>query len=71
MKWNTPEQLEELLCEIVSWDSRTGTTGEIEFSSKIKDKLLELKYFEGNRWQIQFMMQEKVEMLSQDFIIAV
>jgi arginine utilization protein RocB len=54
MKWNTPEQLEDLLCEVVSWDSRTGTAGEIEFSSKIKEKLLELEYFQENRWLIQF-----------------
>lgn len=54
MKWDTPEQLEDLLCEIVNWDSRTGTEGEIAFSHKIKNKLLELDYFQQNKTNIQF-----------------
>ncbi|MDV6378648.1 M20/M25/M40 family metallo-hydrolase [Sporosarcina sp. GW1-11] len=52
IKWNTPESLEDLLCEVVSWESRTGTAGEIEFSSKIVKKLLEIKYFKENSSQI-------------------
>lgn len=54
LKWNQPEQLEELLCELVSWDSRTGTTGEIEFSTRMLKKLLELKYFQENSSHIHF-----------------
>lgn len=54
LMWNRPEQLEDLLCELVSWDSRTGTTGEIEFSTKIFKKLLELKYYQENCSHIHF-----------------
>src|SRR5690625_2714944 len=45
MKWNTEQQLESLLCDVVGWHSRTGTKGEIEFPHKLKNKLLELDYF--------------------------
>ncbi|MGN7386053.1 M20/M25/M40 family metallo-hydrolase [Sporosarcina sp. SAFN-015] len=54
LKWNKPEQLEDLLCELVSWDSRTGTMGEIEFSTRMLKKLLELQYFQDNSSQIHF-----------------
>lgn len=54
MKWNTPEDLQDLLCEVVSWHSRTGTQGEIDFSHKIKNKLLELDYFQKNSSHIHF-----------------
>src|SRR5699024_11832227 len=54
MNWNTKEQLEELLCEVVSWESRTGTEGEITFAHKIKNKLMELDYFKKNETQIHF-----------------
>lgn len=47
-KWESPEQLRELICELVSWHSRTGTKGEIEFPHKLKDKLLENSYFKEN-----------------------
>lgn len=43
--WNTPEKLRALLCEIVSWDSRTLTEGENEFAYKLKNKLMALPYF--------------------------
>lgn len=45
-KWQQPEQLQQLVCELVSWDSRTGTEGEIQFPYRLKDKLLELPYFQ-------------------------
>ncbi|PXW81694.1 arginine utilization protein RocB [Pseudogracilibacillus auburnensis] len=54
MKWNEPEALQDLLCEVVSWQSRTGTQGEIDFSYKIKEKLLELPYFQTNNSHIHF-----------------
>ncbi|MFA1822774.1 M20/M25/M40 family metallo-hydrolase [Virgibacillus oceani] len=54
MKWQNKQQLEDLLCEIVSWNSRTGTDGEIAFSANIKDKLLELDYFQKHQDHIQF-----------------
>ena len=52
MRWNTPEQLEDLICELVSWHSRTGTKGENDFPHKVKDKLLELDYFKANEAHI-------------------
>lgn len=52
MRWNTPEQLEDLICELVSWHSRTGTEGEKEFPHKVKDKLLQLDYFKANESHI-------------------
>lgn len=52
--WGSPEQLSTLLCELVSWDSRTGTKGEIEFPYKLKEKLLELDYFQKNSSHIHF-----------------
>ncbi|MBY7144515.1 M20/M25/M40 family metallo-hydrolase [Virgibacillus sp. NKC19-3] len=54
MKWQYEQQLKDLLCEIVSQDSRTGTDGEIAFSTKIKDKLMELDYFQNHEEHIQF-----------------
>jgi len=53
MKWNEPGKLEDLICEIVGWHSRTGTQGEIDFPHKLQDKLLELDYFQTNRSHIQ------------------
>ncbi|MEA0554591.1 amino acid degradation protein, partial [Lysinibacillus irui] len=46
--WNTPEKLRALLCEIVSWESRTLTKGENEFAYKLKDKLLTLPYYKNH-----------------------
>ncbi len=43
--WNTPESLRRLLCELVSWDSRTLTDGECTFPLKLADKLQTLPYF--------------------------
>ncbi|KYG89161.1 amino acid degradation protein [[Bacillus] sp. KCTC 13219] len=43
--WDTSEKLRALLCEIVSWDSRTLTEGENNFAYKLRDKLLTLPYF--------------------------
>ena len=36
--WGTPAKLRELLCELVSWDSRTLTEGERTFAPKIAGK---------------------------------
>lgn len=48
LNWHTPEQLEALLCELVSWESRTGTEGEVRFAHKIKSKLMDLAYFQDH-----------------------
>lgn len=47
-KWESKEQLRSLLSELVSWDSRTGTKGEIEFPHKLKRKLMQQAYFQTN-----------------------
>ncbi|TVT27343.1 M20/M25/M40 family metallo-hydrolase [Salinicoccus cyprini] len=46
MFWESQQQLEELVCQLVSWESRTGTEGEILFPFKLKDELVKLEYFE-------------------------
>lgn len=43
--FDTPEKLRQLLCELVSWDSRTLTEGERFFSWKLQHKLSSMKYF--------------------------
>jgi arginine utilization protein RocB len=46
--WGTPSTLRSLLCELVSWDSRTLTEGENAFAPKLETKLKELAYFKDN-----------------------
>lgn len=46
--WGNPETLRRLLCELVSWDSRTLTEGERTFTSKLQEKLRMLDYFKKN-----------------------
>ena len=48
LKWGSSESLRALLCELVSWQSRTLTDGECQFAYKVKDKLMELDYFQLN-----------------------
>ena len=43
--WDTPEKMEDLLCELVSWESVYLTQGEAEFPVKLKGLLGELDYF--------------------------
>lgn len=44
--WGSPASLRSLLCEVVSWESRTLTEGEKEFPFKVKEKLRKLDYFQ-------------------------
>ncbi|MFB7640027.1 M20/M25/M40 family metallo-hydrolase [Peribacillus butanolivorans] len=46
--WGTPETLRALLCELVSWESRTLTEGECMFPYKVQEKLSKLDYFKRN-----------------------
>lgn len=46
MKWDTPEKLRALLCELVSWESETLTIGEKIFSRNLFAVLQELSYFQ-------------------------
>ena len=59
MMWQTYSQLEALLCELVSWESKSGSKGEITFPYQFKDKLMELAYFKENPSHIQFHNAEK------------
>ncbi|WP_318614834.1 M20/M25/M40 family metallo-hydrolase [Sporosarcina sp. YIM B06819] len=47
-RWGTPSTLRALLCELVSWDSRTLTKGERTFAPKVAEKLKGLDYFRDN-----------------------
>jgi arginine utilization protein RocB len=40
--WNTPGGLQDLLCELVGWDSVTGTDGEARFAQLLAARLEEL-----------------------------
>ncbi|MFD1031839.1 M20/M25/M40 family metallo-hydrolase [Metaplanococcus flavidus] len=46
--WGTPEKLQQLLCEMVGWNSITLSEGEVEFAYKLKDKLEQIPYFQNN-----------------------
>ncbi|MGE7878448.1 M20/M25/M40 family metallo-hydrolase [Peribacillus muralis] len=48
LQWGTPEALRALLCELVSWESRTLTEGEITFPYKVQEKLGKLDFFKKN-----------------------
>lgn len=52
LRWGSPESLQALLFELVSWQSLTGTEGEQAFSHKLIKKLLEVKYFQDHRQHI-------------------
>lgn len=47
-RWGTPESLRALICELVSWQSRTLTDGERKFAHNLKETLMELDYFKEN-----------------------
>lgn len=51
--WNTPEKLRALLCDLVSWDSRTLTEGEVTFAPKLEAKLARLAYFQDHPDQLE------------------
>ncbi|WP_347861026.1 M20/M25/M40 family metallo-hydrolase [Salimicrobium sp. PL1-032A] len=44
-KWQTPDQLKQLLEELVSWRSRSHTEGERVFPHHLKNKLKSVAYF--------------------------
>jgi arginine utilization protein RocB len=46
MFWNTADAMEDLLCELTSWESRTFSQGEKDFPIKLQDKLRQLPYFQ-------------------------
>lgn len=48
MQWQSSEQLKELLCELVSWESETFSIGEKQFPIRLREKLATLSYFTDN-----------------------
>jgi len=46
LRWNTPQDLRALLCELVSWKSMTLSEGERQFPMKLHAKLQDLTYFQ-------------------------
>lgn len=59
MKYNTYEQLHELITKLVSWQSRSGTEGEILFPHKLKDELMTISYFKEHPNNIKFIDSTK------------
>src|SRR5699024_10951420 len=53
--WQTSAQLQELITSLVSFDSRSGTSGEAGFPHFIKDKLMTLPYFKKYPEQLHFV----------------
>lgn len=53
--WQTSVQLQELITQLVSFDSRSGTSGEVGFPHFIKEKLMTLPYFETHQDQLHFV----------------
>ena len=49
LNWQTPEQLEYLLKELVSWESISTTPGEIDFAHRVAEKLCMLPYFQTHQ----------------------
>lgn len=49
LNWQTPEQLEHLLKELVSWESISTTPGEIDFAHRVAEKLCMLPYFQTHQ----------------------
>lgn len=47
MKWQTTEQLKQLLCRLVQYPSISGTEAEVRLAQYIADQLLTLDYFRG------------------------
>ncbi|SOC43624.1 arginine utilization protein RocB [Salinicoccus kekensis] len=54
-QWQTPEQLYALLSQLVSFDSRSGTEGEVGFPHFIKEKLSSLDYFKQNEHHLRLV----------------
>lgn len=51
--WQTEQQLEDLICKLVGFESRTGTQGEIDFPFHLKKELMQLPYFQQNEQYIR------------------
>lgn len=64
-KWQTKEQLQKLLSELVGWGSVTLSEGEQLFPIRLREKLLSLPYFKQHPDQIELVaLSEKRSSLS-------
>lgn len=52
-KWQTKEQLIDLLCNLVAIPSVTGSAAEIEFPKYVKEQLQSLSYFQQHPDHLQ------------------
>ncbi|SDN99768.1 M20/M25/M40 family metallo-hydrolase [Alkalicoccus daliensis] len=59
MLWNTAEAMEDLLCEMVGWESRTFSQGEKDFPVKLQEKLKLLPYFWEHKEHVQLHDADK------------
>jgi arginine utilization protein RocB len=53
MKWQTTQQLKQLLCRLVEYPSISGTEAEVLLAQYIAEQLLTLDYFQGNNEFVQ------------------
>src|SRR5699024_5389369 len=58
-RWQTPGQLRSLITQLVSFDSRSGTSGEVGFPHFIKDKLMDLSYFDTHQDRLYLVDSEE------------
>lgn len=59
MLWNTADQMEDLLCEMVGWESRTFSQGEKDFPVKLQEKIKLLSYFREHKGSVQLHDADK------------
>lgn len=48
MNWQTPEQLQSLLEQLVGWESISLSEGEVQFTHNVRKKMKRLPYFQTN-----------------------
>lgn len=59
MKWSSREQLEQLLIQLVKFESRTGTEGEKKFPEFLQELIMDVPYFVHNPTHIQLIDAKK------------
>ena len=59
MKWNSQKELEQLVIQLVKFESRTGTEGEKKFPEFLQNIMMDLPYFANNPTHIQLIDAKK------------
>src|SRR5699024_11576114 len=59
MKWNSQKELEQLVIQLVKFESRTGTEGEKKFPEFLQNIMVDLPYFANNPTHIQLIDAKK------------